>query len=159
MHPADAFSRKARIAGMIWALVLHIGRGVLLRQLALPRGTPTQQAVAGASFFVAYLLYPTLLTFVMQVQTVVWKNVTVSVTAGSLLTLLGVLLISTVASGLWLEAGLTAAALWLVWEVTLPHARSLRQLQEERNRRQGVWKHLAKLSLGQVLFLRIPRLR
>ncbi len=159
MEPADHVNREVLWAGLFWALILHLARSIALRLLALPQGQPVQQLVAGGLFFIAYLLYPTLLTFVMQGQTPVWINPTIHATAGSLLMLFGLLLLSAATAALWIYVAVTALGIWLLLGVLLPWVRATRWLKQERNRAPGVWKRLADLSLSQWMLLQVPKLR
>ncbi len=159
VEPAAHFNRMAMFAGLIWAIILHMLGRIALSFLSLSAGQPARQALSGALFFTAFLAYPVALTAVMQERTPVWWNATTHATAGSGLAFIGIFLLSALTSGLWIETALSALALWLLLQVFLPWLRSYKLLRNERGKRKAVWKQLDALQLGQLLFLRIPRLR
>ena len=146
-------------AGLIWAVILHVARQTLMIILNLPEGQPVQQIISGALFFVAFLAYPMLLNAIMQVKTLCWRNPVVHATAGSVLALIGILLISTLGSGMWLEAGISGLAIWLLLAVMLPWVGASKFLKQERSRHKKQWKRLGQLTLTQLMLLQIPRLK
>ena len=152
-------NRQSLEAGLIWAVILHVARQTLLIILNLPEGQPVQQIISGALFFVAFLAYPMLLNAIMQVKTLCWRNPMVYATAGSVLALMGILLISTLGSGMWLEAGVSGLGIWLLLAVMLPWVGASAFLKQERSRHKKQWKRLGLLTLTQMMFLQIPRLK
>jgi len=143
----------------MWAVILHVARRTLLIILNLPEGQPTRQAISGALFFVAFLAYPILLNAMMQVRTALWRNPVVHATAGSVLALLGILLISTLGSGMWLEAGLSALSIWILLGMMLPWVSTSEFLKQERSHHKKQWRQLGQLELTQMMFLQIPSLK
>ncbi len=158
MESAKHFNRMALLAGLIWAIILHMLSRIVLGMLGMSAGQPARQAISGALFFLAFLAYPVALTAVMQGRTPVWWNAGVHAAAGSGLALIIIFLLSALASGLWIETALSALVLWLVLQVLLPWIRSYKLVREERDKRRAIWKQLDGLDLGQLLFLQIPRL-
>ena len=159
MEPTAHLNRQALEAGLIWAVILHVARQTLMIILNLPEGQPVQQIISGALFFVAFLAYPMLLNAIMQVKTLCWRNPMVYATAGSVLALIGILLISTLGSGMWLEAGISGLGIWLLLAVMLPWVGASRFLKHERSRHKKQWKRLGQLTLTQLMLLQIPRLK
>ncbi len=143
----------------MWAVILHAARQTLLIILNLPEGQPVQQIISGALFFVAFLAYPMLLNAIMQVKTLCWRNPMVYATAGSVLALMGILLISTLGSGMWLEAGISGLGIWLLLAVMLPWVGASKFLKQERGGHKKQWKRLGELTLTQMMLLQIPRLK
>jgi hypothetical protein len=158
LDDAKQLNRRALYAGLIWALILHIIRQVILAILNLPAGQPIRQMVTGALFFVVFMSYPMLINGVMQAQTPIWRNPMVHATAGSALALIGLLLISALGTGLWLETAISFLAIWLVLEVMLPWLRGSKFLTQETKQHKKAWRQLGDLTLAQILFLQIPEL-
>jgi len=159
MDPITRLNRQSLEAGLMWAVVLHVARQVLLIILNLSEGQPAQQIASGALFFVAFLAYPMLLNAIMQVKTSCWRNPMVHATAGSVLALLGILLISTLGSGMWLEATVSGLGIWLLLGTMLPWAGATKFLTQERGHHKKQWKRLGQLTLIQLVFLQIPLLK
>jgi len=159
MDPITHLNRQSLEAGLIWAVILHVARQTLLIILNLPEGQPAQQIASGALFFVTFLAYPMLLNAIMQVKTSCWRNPIVHATAGSVLALLGILLISTLGSGMWLEAGISGLGIWLLLAVMLPWVDTSTFLKQERGHHKKQWKRLGQLTLTQMMFLQIPPLK
>lgn len=156
MDPITRVNQRSLEAGVMWAVILHMARQTFLVILNLPEGQPTEQLVSGALFFVSFLAYPMLLNGIMQAKTTCWRNPMIHATAGSALTLLGILLISALGAGLWLEAGVSGLGIWLLLEVMLPWVRESNFLKQERGHSKKQWKQLGELSLAQMMFLQIP---
>jgi hypothetical protein len=157
MDSITRLNRKSLEAGLIWAVILHVARQTLLIILNLPEGQPVQQTISGGLFFVAFLAYPMLLNAIMQVKTpCCWRNPMVHATAGSVLALLGILLISTLGSGMWLEAGMTGLTIWLLLAAMLPWISASKFLKQEGSRNRKQWERLDHLTLTQMMFLQIP---
>lgn len=159
MDDARQLNRNALYAGLIWAVVLHLVRQLILTLLNLPQGQPIQQLISGALFFVTFMSYPMLINGVMQAQTPLWRNPMVHATAGSAVALLGLLLISAVGTGRWIESAVALLGIWLVLEVMLPWLRGSKFLKQETTHHKKAWEQLGQLSLAQVMFLQVPELR
>ena len=159
MENVKALNRNALRAGVIWAVILHLIRQLALTLLDLPPGQPIQQVVSGALFFIAFLSYPMLINGIMQAQTPVWRNPMIHATAGSATGLLGLLLVSAVGTGLWIESAVILLGIWLVLEVMLPLLRGSKFLKQEADQNRKAWRKLGELKLGHVLFLQIPEIQ
>ncbi|MCJ7549368.1 MAG: hypothetical protein MUQ30_06780 [Anaerolineae bacterium] len=79
--------------------------------------------------------------------------------SGDVLALLGFLLIGTLGSGTWLEAGLTGLSIWFLRGLMLPWVRASKFLKQERGHHKKQWKRLGQLTLTQMMFLPIPSLK
>lgn len=155
-------TQRAFLAGLLWALPLHLLTRLLVGLLVPPTAGVLQSIVSGAAFFVSFLGYPLTLSAVGQARIpCCWRTLVLYAFGGSLATLLGILMISAVAAAVWVIAALAALGLWLLLEIVLPGlARSnWLHLKQEQSRSKRIWRQLAEVPLLDMMACRLPRAR
>jgi len=160
MDAIKKVTQRAFLAGLLWALPLHLVTRMLIALLVPSIDGVPQSIMSGAAFFISFLGYPLMLSVVGQARTpCCWRNMALYAFGGSMAALLGILLLSAVAAAVWLIAGVAALGLWLLLEVVLPGLtrRDWLHLKQERNRSKRTWRQLAELSLLDILLCRLPR--
>ncbi len=151
----DRLNVRIMLAASVWGIALHLGSMAVLVYLPGTVSPLLAQCIFGVLVFLAILLYPLLVSFVMKRRTSLWLNPFMFGMIGSMLGTSAFSLLEALHSRRWVDAGLWALVFCGILRAVL-RINAIPRLEEERENHPTLWGELNALPWLRLMFLQVP---
>jgi len=104
--------------------------------------------------FLAPILYPVLVSVILNRKTNLWVNASLFSTVGSMLSSTGMFFFSAFQNKAWTDVGLGVIGIWLISQLLIPGIEQIPAVQREWS--SPLWDRFNDSSLMEFLFFQFP---